>query len=236
MEFVLTLTEPQKEIYYLIKTYLKKYPHFTIYELFLYCKRNSKIPDFEIHNIIERFISKKIIIEGSRLTRDEVLHQNQTRFKIYNFIIKNPGIYFNYILKEFNIGPHVARWHIEMLKKFDFIREKKYLIYKLYFIKDFPERKEIQVFLLRNENVFNILLSLMNNYFKASEISQILNKAQSTIQYHLERMKKNDLIIKNFNNKYSINLATLSFLNKYFDFTIPNSLQTRIKNFLNSNL
>ncbi|MHA1271257.1 MAG: hypothetical protein ACTSPY_15805 [Candidatus Helarchaeota archaeon] len=228
MEFKYTLTGNQIIIYDTVKKYLNRHPHFTIYELFLHCKRVTNVPDKEIMDIIEKFISKKIIVEGSKLTRDNILQKSKVRYNLYNYILRNPGMNFSKLIKKFDIGPHAGRWHIEMLKKFGFIRERKYMVYNLYYDQDFPQDKEIIIFILRNETAFKIYLTLKNNILKTSTISKILDKSTPSIEYHLKKMVDNDLIVKNYDNTYSINLDNLYFIGKYLNLDINPQLQGKI--------
>ncbi|TFF86311.1 MAG: hypothetical protein EU551_01815, partial [Promethearchaeota archaeon] len=234
MDFKDTLTEDQTIVYDIIKRYLKKNPNFTIYELFLHINRNCELPKKQIFSIINKFISKKIIVEGSKLTKESVLSRNDTRNDIYNYIIKRPGLNFSQIIKNFNLGPHAGRWHIEMLKKFGFIRETKFMIYNLYYDRDFPEEKEIITFLLRNENVFNVFLVLMDNILRASEIAKLVDKPQSTVQYHLTRMVDNHLIFENYDGTYSLNSENINFLRRYYNLELPKKLKSKIESYIKS--
>ena len=56
-----------------------------------------------IEAILRSLVRKKLIDEGSKFTKLDVL-KNKTRIRIYNFILKNPGVYFNTIVKELKIN------------------------------------------------------------------------------------------------------------------------------------
>ncbi len=228
MTFLNELTEFQRKIYQIAKDYLQKYPNFTLNELFLACKRDNSLSDSEIYRIIETFIEKKIFVPGSRLTKDNIL-KNELRYKLYQLISKNPGINFSQIINHFKIGPNSGSWHLEMLKKFGLICERKFANYKIYFHQFFPEEKQLPIFLLRNPNSFNIYLCLKNQYCSISDLAKILDLHYSTVQYHVDKLHKSDLIISTDNKTYTTNPEFDKFLIRYYDFSLPPELENAIE-------
>jgi DNA-binding transcriptional ArsR family regulator len=222
-----TFTENQRIIYEIAKEYLQKHPHFTKDELITVCKRASKLPDKEITMILEYFIHKKVFVAGSRLTSENVL-KNEIRNQMCDYISKNPGTNFTQILNYYKIGPYEARWHLEMLKRFELIREQKFEKYSVYFHKNFPSDKDLIVFTLRNANVFRIYLCLKDQPFKVTDLSKILELHHSTVQYHLQKLQKVNLSKVNPDNLYSINTEFLHFLEQYYSFALIPELRTKI--------
>ena len=231
MELEETLTENQKRIYEIAKEYLRKNPHFTFNELLSVSKRASKLPDKEIMNILGNFIRKKVFVPGSRLTRETIL-KNETRNQICDYIFQNPGIHFTQILTHFKIGPYAGRWHLEMLKKFGFVRDQKFAKYKVYFHEEFPQDKELLVFSLRNPNVLKIFSILKYQSLNPANLSKVLELHHSTIQYHLDKLRKNKLVKANPDNVYSINTEFLYFLEKYYNFTLSSELNEKLAEFI----
>lgn len=219
MEFSETLTSPQLQIFEIVQAYLNKNPFFVIDDLYVICKKNTKIPENEIYSILNGFIKKKLIVDGSKLTRDNIL-KNPIRSEIYNFISKNPALNFTQILKKFNLHSYTARWHLEMLKKFGFIRQKKIKIFNVFFTQDFPENKELIVYSLRNPNALKIFLCLQYTPLNSNNLARILNLNYSTIQYHIQELIQHKLIIS-IGNKFSINSDFTNFLKQFYDLTIP---------------
>ena len=224
MEFPETLTSPQQRIFEIIKDYLDKNPFFTLDDLYRICKKNAKVPDNEIHSILNGFINNKLIVDGSKLTRDTIL-KNPTRTEIYHFISKNPALNFTQILKKFNLGSYAARWHLEMLRKFGFIRQKKIKIYNVYFRRDFPENKESVVYTLRNRNALRIYLCLQYTSLNSNNLAQVLNLNYSTIQYHIQELMQHKLITPMGTNKFAVNPDFTEFLKQFYDLTVPPELK-----------
>ncbi|MFX1297050.1 MAG: hypothetical protein ACFFD2_19635 [Promethearchaeota archaeon] len=226
-----SLTENQRTIYEIAKVYLRKNPHFTFNELLIVCKRVSKLSDQEIIKILGHFIRKKFFVQGSRLTRDNIL-KNETRNQICEYISQNPGSNFTQILTHFKLGPYANRWHLEMLKKFGFVREQKFSRYKVYFDNNFPKDKDIVTFILRNKNIFKIYSILKNNPLNPTNLSKVLDLHHSTVQYHLNKLLKNNMVKANPDNIYSINIEFLYFLEQYYNFTLSPELSKKLAVYL----
>jgi len=99
--------------------------------LYRRAKRELKIPREGLLTIIQYMVNKKIIIDGSKFTKDTIL-DNNLRNLIYNFIRDNIGLHFSVIkrnlmknLKENQIGTGQLIWHLEMLLKFRLIKNFK---------------------------------------------------------------------------------------------------------------
>ncbi|MHA1270577.1 MAG: hypothetical protein ACTSPY_12365 [Candidatus Helarchaeota archaeon] len=224
------LTKNELKLLEIIQDFSKNNDKFTLNEIILHCKNNIKLSDKKIIKIIEDFIQKKLIIRKKELIKDDILN-NDERYKIYEFISKNPGLEFITIIKEFDLNPKILRWHLEFLKKFGYIREKKYLIYELYYHKYFPRDKDIQIFLLRNKDIYNVYTLLRKAPLSSRSISEILNIRSSLIQYYLTKLVHENLIIINKDNKYSINQDNESFLKDYFNLEISKEIDEKLTDF-----
>ncbi len=200
-------------------------------ELYITCKHQSTLSDEAIIRILESFIHKKIIVAGSRLTREKVLEYSR-RAQIYNFIKDNPAINFSGIVSHFSIGNHVGYMHLLMLQKFDFIRIRKYKIYNLYFPQTFPTAKEIQTFLLRNPNILKIYQCLKYHPLNPNALSNVTDLNYSTVRYHLDEMALQGLLIEKPNKGYVIDETQLEFLANYFNFTISKELRQKIEHYI----
>lgn len=231
MDFKVTLTKNQIIIYEIAKDYLQKQPHFTTNDLFLACKKKTKLSINEISTILEKFIRKKIFVPGSRLTRETVL-DNKKRNELYQLIFSTPALNLNRLLTRVDLGQQLGYWHLGMLKKFELIREKKIMNYTLYFLHDFPRGKETIIFLLRNPNILKIYLCLKNHPLNPNILSKILDLHYTTVKYHLNHLQQNKMIYLKDNNTYSINLEHESFVERYYDLTSPIELKEKIEEYL----
>ena len=105
--------------------------------LYHIAKRRLKIPRGGLLRIIQFLLNKKILIEGTKCTKETVL-LNHHRRKIYNFIKSHLGVHFSIIRKVLfsdieGKTPVTGQllWHLEMLIKFNYVKKvnfKKYVI------------------------------------------------------------------------------------------------------------
>ena len=67
--------------------------------LYNLAKRRLKFPRKGLLSIIQLLINKKVLVEGSKYTRDEVLN-NRYRLNLYRFVTSYLGAHFSTIRKQ----------------------------------------------------------------------------------------------------------------------------------------
>ena len=99
--------------------------------LYKIAKRRLRLESETLFSIIDLLLKKKIIVEGSKLTKRQVL-LNHYRSDIYTFIKTYPGVHFSVIRREVLAegSPGHFIWHLNALKKLDFIKEIKVKNYR----------------------------------------------------------------------------------------------------------
>jgi len=210
------LLEQEKLVLTVIQEYLNKNRYFNMKDILPFINSRFKMASVNINNsgiekILKTLTQKKLIVEGSKLTREDLLI-NQKRSLIYEFIVKNPGTYFNRIVKELNLSNHVVIWHLEMLLKFEFIKRQKIENHEIYF--DFEYR-------LKNTEL---------TYFTSKEKSKLI----------IDYLKKNDLGVPktrlSTDLKLHINTATkyLTFL-EHFQVVVKRKLSGKTLFFIHDN-
>ena len=123
--------------------------------LFERCCRDLPNPPTEIDLAIRDLYRMKYIIEGTQLSKDDVL-TNEKRNKILEYVMKFPGAHAREIRKVFDLGAYIAYRHLGHLEKFGFIRKSVFYNKSVYFPIDFDESKETETLLLRNETTKKI--------------------------------------------------------------------------------
>ena len=182
---------------------------FTSEELFRLAKRKINKEPFLILNGINFLLTNKIFLEGSKLTREQIL-LNENRKNILEFIIKNPGSNVNDVIKEFNLGPHSVRWHISMLKKFGYIKSTKILNNVIFFEINFPEEKQEIAFVLKRPKSQKILNAIMEHQgINMTGLAEITETSFSTLSYNIDILEGIELVKKTKNGK-----RTQVFLNE----------------------
>ncbi len=121
-----------------------------------------------------------------------------TRKRIYETIVLNPGLHFRELQRRVNMPTGVLSYHLNVLCKRGLVVEKREGRYVRYFpntAMTVEERKLMS--LLRNAILREILIFLLTKgRVSHGEITQHLSLAPSTVSYHLTRLVKSDVLLK----------------------------------------
>ncbi len=163
-----------------------------------------------IEEILRSLVKKKFIREGTKLSRSEILNNN-TRKIIYDFIIKNPGVYFNRIVRELEINKPVVIWHIDMLEKFGLIRREDFENHEIFFERNFEENNYKFRFFTSKEKSKKIIEYLKQHDYGITKthLSTDLGMHHNTISKYLQMLEDFNIVIKKKTYK-----KTLYFLNE----------------------
>jgi predicted transcriptional regulator len=166
-----------------------------------FSKVSINISENGIRKHLESLIKKKRLVEGSKLTQDNILKSSK-RKKVYNYILKNPGTYFFKIVKEVNMSQQNVYWHVNMLLKFNLIRTGNVDNHEIYCEADMKEDEAKKAYFLQNTESKKILdyLKKTSSAFKKTELSEELNMDPKTVAKYLNILEKFNLVKK---EKYS---------------------------------
>ena len=139
-----------------------------------------------IKKILISLLDKKLIVEGSKFTKNDVL-LNTKRKKIYNFILRNPGMYSNQIVKNTEINNFLVFWHLEILLKFNFIKSEKINGHMVYFDPNIGFEEVRKIYYLSKEKSKKIIDYLRINDIGVTKthLSKQLNIHHNTISRYL---------------------------------------------------
>ena len=169
-----------------------------IENLYNLAKKQLKITRNGLLSIIQFLINKKLLIEGSKFSKETVL-SNQIRRGIYYFIRTNPAIHFSVLRRKAfsetmgSSGQLV--WHLEMLLKFNYIKKIKVGNYTVFLPFDLSEDTGRILFLLR-DRINNKLMKLLteeNNVLK-SEIYKEIDEKREDVYYRINNLINHDII------------------------------------------
>jgi predicted transcriptional regulator len=170
--------------------------------LYKIAKRRLKLESETLLSIINLLLKKKILVEGSKLTKSSAL-LNQYRSEIFNFIKTYPGVHFSVIKRETipegSSGQFI--WHINVLLKFYFIKEVKIKNYTLFIPTDMDDEFGTFFFLLRDKINLKIVKYLDKN--EPFEVAQIPNKileSKGSVYYHIKTMKDYNVLYSKKND------------------------------------
>ncbi|MHA1385103.1 MAG: hypothetical protein ACTSR3_15245 [Candidatus Helarchaeota archaeon] len=187
-------------------------------ELLRLTKNSINASQKEIIIGINYLLKNKYFIEGSKLTKNDVM-KNNTRLKIFNYITQNPGAHLNEIMKKCNTKPHATRWHLSILKDFNFIRTRKFSNFLLFYPAQFEEELEKPIIISKRDKLQKIVSFIeMNPNKNISEMARELDIAYSTLQNDLRQIEKTGLINKlHMGTKihYSLNYELYNKLKNY---------------------
>lgn len=120
----------------------------------------------------------------------------ENRRKILNFINDYPGLHIRDISRKIDIPYSTLEYHLNYLRKHNFVNVKTERNYKRYYITNKIGVKEKKILnFLRTETPRGIILLLLA-YVTCSqtELSENLEKDPSTIYFHLKKLENMDIV------------------------------------------
>ena len=134
---------------------------------------------------------------GHNMDMQEVL-ENDLRAAIIDIILESPGIHFNKLLKTLRISPGSLDWHLDILITYHIIKKQREGQYMDYFpyTWDFANSDRTVLTLMKNTTtlkVFNLITR--NPGIFQQNLAKILGVSRKTIQYHVNKLYTNNLVI-----------------------------------------
>ena len=179
--------------------------------LYSLAKKRLKCPRKGLLSIIQLLINKKVLVEGSKYTRDEVLN-NKYRFNLYRFLTSYLGAHFSTIRKQIitdNTG-HLGSsgqliWHLEMLIKFNYVKKIKIKNYTIFLPYEIDDEIGLLHFVLRDEIYLKIIqLLISNEKLKRSEIHKLVDEKRETIYYRINNLIEFNIVRLSGDNHFLI--------------------------------
>ncbi|MFW9824258.1 MAG: hypothetical protein ACFFE4_15050 [Candidatus Thorarchaeota archaeon] len=211
------ISEQEKLILNVIEEYLNKNRYFDLSEILPFIVSRFRMTSVDINirrieEILRGLVKKKLIVEGSKLIYKDILN-NEKRKQIYNLIVENPGIYFNKILIESKISNHVAVWHLNILRKFNFIKKKKLDNHDVYFDSNFDIKKSRFAYITSKKKSKEIIDFLKKNDFgiTKTQLSKNLKIHPNTISKYLKLLEELSVVVKK-----KVSKRVIYFLNENF--------------------
>jgi len=131
------------------------------------------------------------------MEKKEIL-QLETRRQIYNYIVENPGVHLRKITRSLKMNYHNIDYHINYLKKLGMISIKSDDSYSRVYPSDSigTREKEIIDVFRRKTTRYIIIFMFASVVSSQEEISKNLEKDPKTINFHIKKLIKLDLIEK----------------------------------------
>ncbi|MFX0167021.1 MAG: winged helix-turn-helix transcriptional regulator [Promethearchaeota archaeon] len=203
----------------IINEYLDKNRFFSVNDIIpfissRFAKSGININVNGIRTILKSLVEKNFIVEGSKLTRDEILF-NPNRKKIYEFIQQNPGTHFYNIVTNLDLNIPVVEWHLNILIKFMYISKEEIENIVAYFDVNVKPESRMVIYLLSKDKCKQIINFLKENQegMTRYQISEQLNMHSTTVAKYTDKLNENGILTKK-----SLSNKTLYFLNnEYYD-------------------
>jgi len=176
-----------------------------------FAKSSINISDQGIKSILQSLVKKNLIMEGSRLTREKVL-KNQNRKKIHDYIFYNPGAYFYEIVKKTKLNIPVVEWHINILLNFNFIIKRKIGNQEVYFEAGNEQELDETVHFIKKDKSKKIIKYFLydnDDGITKTRISKELKMHYNTINKYFEKLERMCIL-----HKKKLSNMTIFFLNK----------------------
>jgi predicted transcriptional regulator len=209
------LTQHENIILNIVQEYLSLNKYFDMKKVlpFIQSILKSALVDLNrraIEEILKSLVKKKLIVEGTKLSRESIL-DNETRNQIYDYILKNPGAYFNKIVIDLNINKPVVVWHIKMLERFGYIKREVFENHAIFFDINLTEKKKKYGYFTVNEKSKKIIEYLKSNDFGITKthLSNDLGMHHNTVSKYLKILEDFNVIVKKKTTK-----QTLYFINE----------------------
>ncbi len=219
----LEVSEQEKLILKVVEEYLNKNRYFDMTEILPFIMSrlrmtSSNLNMRRIEEILKILVKKKLIVEGSKLSVNDILG-NQKRKEIYDYILQKPGVYFYKIIRELKLSNHVVTWHLNMLLKFNFIKKERFENRDLYFDSNYNESNPRFRYFTSKEKSRKIIIYLRNNDYgiAKTQLSKELNMHTTTISKYLKFLEEYGIIFKK-----KISKRIIYFLNEdFFESPLP---------------
>ena len=122
----------------------------------------------------------------------------EPRRKIYHFILKHPGTYLREMSREIKVTKSTTDYHLHHLKKLGLINSKTKGRYSRYYVTQKVSRNaKVSLNALRSKTALHIALILSLRHVRTRrQFSEELEKSQSTVSYHLNKLIEVDVVEK----------------------------------------
>lgn len=127
---------------------------------------------------------------------DEVLSL-ESRRKIYEFVVKNPGTYLREMERSLDMQPGLLSYHLDHLERKQLLRIEDDGYRKRYFAStDFRLKDRKTISLLRLESPRRILIHLLvNGSTPFKDLQGSVGVSKSTLSYNLKKLTKAGIVL-----------------------------------------
>ncbi len=158
------------------------------------------------------------------------------RDKIYSTIVQNPGLHFREIQRRTTIATGALQYHLDYLKKKNFVREEKQGKFSHFYALQAESVDSSLMNLLRQESVRRIVIFLMNRRRATlPSISKSIGLSLSTTSFHMQKLLSSKIVIQknvqgkiyfSLKDKESILAILVQYKNSFLDSLVDSFIET----------
>lgn len=196
----LSLENPNvQKIIEITKEFIKKNQILKVKKIYNIAVRSLDISTRDILEIIQFLNNKKILIDGSKHTRDTIL-LNLYRKKMLNVIDCYNGATFSYLREKIFTDRSGSAgqllWHINMLLKFKYIKKIKVGNYSLFLPMDLDDDLGKLCFFMKDD-LNRIIINLFMNHkkIKKPQVYKEINFKRENVNYRLKILIDHQILI-----------------------------------------
>lgn len=122
---------------------------------------------------------------------------SDTRSRIATAVRDAPGIHFNGLVRRLDLATGQVQYHVKRLLATEVIESTELYGRTHYFPEGLPEADRRTIALLRRETTRQIVAELFDReQARPHEVAEALGVARSTLEWHLERLVEQDIVVK----------------------------------------
>lgn len=178
--------------------------------LYRLCLNELKVDSAVILNKIESLNQSKKFLFGQKIIRDLIL-SNPTRKSIYNLLQIKPGLRFTDILNEVELNKNMLQWNLEVLMRFECLREIVLNKNQIYGIFDDSASKILMHYYMRNENFEPLIRILQKKPCSMKELVLISNFSYNVVFYNVNQLIKLNIVKIELDKTDKIYMLTSDF-------------------------
>lgn len=144
------------------------------------------------------FKRKDFSTKGHHILSFDDIFENENRKKIIAKILQEPGIHNNELLRQCNLQKGQLQWHLYVLMQYGIIKKEKVGQFSVFFpIKMAKDPNQYSRLLIGKSKTSLKVLDLIeeNPGIHSSTIALQLFLNRSTVKYHIDKLKKKNLIL-----------------------------------------
>ncbi len=144
------------------------------------------------------FKGKDFSTKGHHILSYNDIFENENRKKIIARILQEPGIHNNELLRQCNLQKGQLQWHLYVLMQYGIIKKEKVGQFSVFFpIKMTKDQNQYSRLLIGKSKTSLKVLDLIekNPGINSSAIALQLFLNRSTVKYHIDKLKKRNLIL-----------------------------------------